>query len=74
MKIKYIISLLFVLNLFKTNAQIIKDISELIGFDNIQGAYYKDTQNKLDAYLGTYTDVVALFKKIIISKDCCLRM
>jgi hypothetical protein len=71
MKIKYIIAILFVLNLSKTNAQIIKDISELIGFDNIQGAYYKDTQNKLNNYLGTFvytngtTSLKFVFKKVL---------
>lgn len=71
MKTKYIIALLFVLNLFRTNAQITKDISELVGIDNIQGAYYKDTQNKLDAYVGTYvytngtTSLKFVFKKVL---------
>ncbi len=72
MKTKYIIVILFFLNLFRTNAQtMIKDISELIGIDNIQGAYYKDTQNKLDPYVGTYvytngaTSLKFVFKKVL---------
>jgi hypothetical protein len=77
MKTKYIIILLFVLNLFKTNAQIIKDISDLVGFDYTQGAYYKDTKNKLDPYVGTYvytngtTSLKFVFKKVL-SKNSTL--
>jgi Family of unknown function (DUF5977) len=71
MKIKYIIAILFVLNLSKTNAQKILDISEYNGDVRVQGAYYKDTQNKLNAYLGNYvytsgtTSLKFVFKKVL---------
>jgi Family of unknown function (DUF5977) len=71
MKIKYIIAILFVLNLSKTNAQIIKDISDYDGGTHIRGAYYKDTQNKLNTYVGSYvytngsTSLKFVFKKVL---------
>ena len=71
MKTKYIIALLFVLTLLRTNAQIIKDISDYDGGIHIQGAYYKDIQNKLDAYVGTYVytngtaSLKFVFKKVL---------
>ncbi len=71
MKTKYIIVILFFLNLFRTNAQIIKDISDYDGLAHIRGAYYKDIQNKLDAYVGTYvytngaTTLKFVFKKVL---------
>jgi hypothetical protein len=66
-----IIALLLVLSTFKTNAQIIKDISDYDGDVRVQGAYYKDTQNKLLQYLGTYvytngaTSLKFVFKKAL---------
>jgi hypothetical protein len=68
---KYIIILLFVLNLFKTNAQAVLDISDYDGVTRVQGAYYKDTKNKLDPYVGSYvytngtTSLKFVFKKVL---------
>jgi hypothetical protein len=71
MKTKYIIVVLFILNVFKTNAQTILDISDYNGDVRVQGAYYKDTKNKLNPYVGTYvytngtTTLKFVFKKVL---------
>jgi hypothetical protein len=71
MKTKYIIVLLFILNIVKTNAQTILDISDYDGGSHVRGAYYKDTKNKLNPYVGTYvytnstTTLKFVFKKVL---------
>jgi hypothetical protein len=75
MKTKYIIVLLFILNIVKINAQTIKDISDYDGGTHVQGAYYKDTKNKLNAYVGTYvytngtTTLKFVFKKVLSNRN-----
>jgi hypothetical protein len=75
MKTKYIIVVLFILNVFKTNAQTIKDIYDLVGSEYTKGTYYKDTKNKLNPYLGTYvytngtTSLKFVFKKVLSNRN-----